>query len=122
YFAAIHPDDIDMVKDAIRRSNEHGEELRVEFRVRSATGDVRWLVGVGNPRFDADGRIHRFPGVAVDVTLQHETADALAESEARFRTLADTMPQMVWTARADGDCDYSHARWREITGITLEEA
>jgi PAS domain S-box-containing protein len=122
YFAAIHPDDIDMVKDAIRRSNEHGEELRVEFRVRSATGDVRWLVGVGNPRFDADGRIHRFPGVAVDVTLQHETADALAESEARFRTLADTMPQMVWTTRADGQHDYSNARWREITGITLEEA
>ncbi|WEK44992.1 MAG: PAS domain-containing protein [Candidatus Sphingomonas colombiensis] len=44
------------------------------------------------------------------------TRAALADSEIRFRTLADTMPQIVWSARADGDTDYSNARWYEYTG------
>ena len=41
---------------------------------------------------------------------------ALAGSEARFRELADAMPQVVWTARADGYIDYYNRRWYELTG------
>ena len=41
---------------------------------------------------------------------------ALAGSEARFRELADAMPQVVWTARADGYLDYFNQRWYEFTG------
>ena len=45
-----------------------------------------------------------------------ETRAALAESDLRFRTLADTMPQMVWSTRPDGFHDYYNARWYEFTG------
>ena len=41
----------------------------------------------------------------------------LAESENRFRTLADAMPQMVWSTRPDGHHDYYNARWYEFTGV-----
>ncbi|OWK30917.1 sensor histidine kinase [Sphingomonas mucosissima] len=41
---------------------------------------------------------------------------ALADSEMRFRTLADTMPQMVWSTQPDGFHDYYNARWYEFTG------
>ncbi len=37
----------------------------------------------------------------------------LAESEARFRQLADAMPQIVWAARPDGVLDYYNRRWFE---------
>jgi PAS domain S-box-containing protein len=43
-------------------------------------------------------------------------ARALAESEARFRVLADSMPQMVWSTLPDGFHDYYNARWYEFTG------
>ena len=46
-----------------------------------------------------------------------ERTDALRESEARFRELADSMPPMVWTARGDGHLDYYNARWYEFTGF-----
>jgi PAS domain S-box-containing protein len=39
------------------------------------------------------------------------------DDEARFRTLADSMPQLVWMARADGVVEYYNARWREYQGI-----
>ena len=41
---------------------------------------------------------------------------ALVDSEARFHTLADTMPQMVWSTLPDGFHDYYNARWYEFTG------
>jgi PAS domain S-box-containing protein len=40
----------------------------------------------------------------------------LTDSEDRFRTLADTMPQMVWSTLPDGYHDYYNARWYEFTG------
>jgi len=39
------------------------------------------------------------------------------EQESRFRILADTMPQMVWSTRPDGFHDYYNARWYEFTGV-----
>ncbi len=45
------------------------------------------------------------------------TVQALAESEARFRAIADSMPQMVWSTRPDGFHDYYNARWYEFTGV-----
>jgi PAS domain S-box-containing protein len=45
------------------------------------------------------------------------TVDALAQSEARFRAIADSMPQMVWSTRPDGFHDYYNARWYEFTGV-----
>jgi PAS domain S-box-containing protein len=51
---------------------------------------------------------------------KRETAEenraSLADSEGRFRTLADTMPQMVWSTLPDGYHDYYNARWYEFTG------
>ncbi|RZM29509.1 MAG: PAS domain S-box protein, partial [Sphingomonas sp.] len=41
----------------------------------------------------------------------------LRDSENRFRALADTMPQMVWSTLPDGYHDYYNARWYEFTGV-----
>jgi PAS domain S-box-containing protein len=41
-----------------------------------------------------------------------------AESDRLFRTLADTMPQMVWSTLPDGYHDYYNARWYEYTGVS----
>ena len=45
------------------------------------------------------------------------SAAAVQENEARFRTITDAMPQMVWSARPDGRHDYYNRRWYEYTGI-----
>ena len=41
----------------------------------------------------------------------------LRESEARFRQLADAMPQIVFTAKPDGEVDYFNRQWYEYTGL-----
>lgn len=58
------------------------------------------------------------------LTLGESLADrfraeaALRDSEARFRTLTDAMPQIVWSALPNGQNDYFNARWRDFTGLT----
>ncbi|CAN5324413.1 hypothetical protein BH09PSE1_BH09PSE1_08650 [soil metagenome] len=54
----------------------------------------------------------------VDAELLARTGE-LAESEARFRAIADSMPQMVWSTLPDGFHDYYNARWYEFTGMPV---
>jgi PAS domain S-box-containing protein len=49
--------------------------------------------------------------------VDQETQQTLRESEQKFRILADTMPQMVWSTLPDGYHDYYNARWYEFTGV-----
>ena len=49
-------------------------------------------------------------------SVERDTRRQLTDSEDRFRTLADTMPQMVWSTLPDGYHDYYNARWYEFTG------
>lgn len=121
YFLAIDHEDLPRVGAELQRALAEASDFRVEYRVVAPDGTRRWLMTSGRPRVDANGRVYRFPGVAIDVTEQRQAADALAESELRFRTLADSMPQMVWTTRADGYCDYYNARWYEQTGIAIDK-
>ena len=44
-------------------------------------------------------------------------ADALAASEAKFRSIANAMPQMVWSTLPDGFHDYYNERWYDFTGV-----
>lgn len=46
---------------------------------------------------------------------------ALRERDQKYRFLADSMPQIVWTARPDGNLDYYNQGWFDYTGMTLEE-
>src|ERR671938_1504428 len=41
-------------------------------------------------------------------------------TENQFTVLAESLPQLVWSARADGSHDYFNRRWHEFTGLTPE--
>ncbi len=53
--------------------------------------------------------------------LLAETATELRESEARFRAITESSPQIVWSARADGFHDYMNQRFFDYTGIEKPE-
>ena len=123
--ASVHPDDL-VRRDADIQRALDGEGLFVsEYRL-VVDGRVRWMLARGRVEYDRSGAAVRLPGVAVDITERKqtetdlaETARALSASEARFRILADAMPQMVWSTRPDGFHDYYNARWYEFTGVPV---
>jgi PAS domain S-box-containing protein len=71
-----------------------------------------------SPVKNAQGVITGASKIARDITETRLIQMKLMESEARFRQLADSMPQIVWTARADGRVDYYNERWYEFTGFS----
>ncbi|WP_437618520.1 PAS domain S-box protein [Sorangium sp. So ce1151] len=59
-----------------------------------------------------------------EVTVRKEVetlAEELKHSEAQFRLLAETMPQLVWTNRQDGHHEYFNQRWYDYTGLSPED-
>ncbi len=56
-----------------------------------------------------------------EVAKRKQIEAALLESEARFRFLAETMPQKIFTARSDGEIDYFNPQWTQFTGLLFEE-
>jgi PAS domain S-box-containing protein len=59
-----------------------------------------------------------------EVFLRTEALEAnkrLSESERRYRFLADSVPQLMWTADGDGMIDYCNERWFSFTGLTLRD-
>ncbi|MGH7314624.1 MAG: ATP-binding protein [Candidatus Rokuibacteriota bacterium] len=84
-------------------------------------------IGRGEPvaidrrtRIEEVGELGRTLGEAAVAIRSRE--QALRESEERLTTLAEAMPQLVWTADASGQVDYFNRRWHDYTGATPSQA
>jgi diguanylate cyclase (GGDEF)-like protein/PAS domain S-box-containing protein len=55
------------------------------------------------------------------LALQGAVVTAARDGEARFRMLAEAVPQIVWTALPEQGVDYCNQRWYELTGLSEEQ-
>ncbi|WP_416676796.1 hybrid sensor histidine kinase/response regulator [Egbenema bharatensis] len=117
----IHPDDRDSVARLLEQAIDQHSSYAVEFRMIQPDGSLRWVFDQGRAICNAAGDLIRMSGVIQDITERKQVEFALRDSELKFRTLADTMPQLFWITRADGYHEYFNQRWFEYTGMTLEQ-
>lgn len=72
---------------------------------------------VYQPYYEADNTISGVTVIAYDVTSTVIANKQIEESEERFRSLAQTLPQLVWVTDAQGNAEFASCRWKEYTGI-----
>lgn len=119
----LHSDDIDRCLEQWARSHKTGEVFEIEYRLRRALDNqYRWHLGQALPFKNPQGQIIKWFGTCTDIDDQKRAAERIRESEERFRTLADAIPQIVWSASPDGEIDFFNHRWFEYTGLTLEQS
>jgi PAS domain S-box-containing protein len=53
---------------------------------------------------------------------ERKLVEAVKEAEDRIRLIIDTIPTMAWSLRPDAVLDFLNQRWRDYTGLSLEEA
>lgn len=119
--AYIPPEDRPAVEAAIARAVEAKDLFLLEHRVQQADGTIGWTLSRAVPILDDAGEIAEWIGAASDITARKGTEEALSESEARFRTLAETVPDSVFTASADGTVDYVSRQHTALTGVPPED-
>lgn len=119
FMVLVQRDDHPRVVEALVRAATPGGIFQAEFRIRRADdGMLRWVQSFGEAQRDAQGRLRIF-GYCRDVTERRLADAALAQSEARFRALVDSMPQLAFTTLPNGHDDFLNRRWYEYTGQGL---
>jgi len=103
----------------VRQLMESGALVNVETKFRTKDGSLRTLLASAE-RLDLGG-IDCVLIASTDITERMQAQQALQESEARFRNMADTAPVMIWVAGQDKSCTYFNQQWYEFTGRTKEQ-
>jgi PAS domain S-box-containing protein len=113
----VHPDDRETAgqrwMEAVRRKTP----MDAVFRLRRWDGSWRWTNVRAAPLLARNGSVKKWVGMNIDIHDRKLAKDALKESEAQFRQLADAMPQLVWTAGPDGTVTYVNKRRSEYENI-----
>jgi len=89
----VHPSDAGFTATATSRA-AGTVAPDIEYRIiRPDTGEIRWIARKGDVERDETGRPVRFVGVIRDITEDVRAREALADSEARYRTLFESIDE-----------------------------
>jgi PAS domain S-box-containing protein len=94
----------------------------IEFDILLPDGTLRQILAYATPLTDEQNQIRGVIGAFLDITERNQAASELKASQKRYRELAEAMPQMVWTADAEGSINYWNQRWYEYTGLSETES
>ena len=118
---AIRAEDRQRVVEAWQKAFATQGLYEVEYLLQIHDGSWRNVRARGVPVRNPDGTVREYVGVCTDITARKQAEEALQESEQRFRTMADAIPQLAWIAHADGGIFWYNQCWYEYTGTTPEQ-
>ena len=116
----LHPDDRSRVLAAIESQNQKGESLDIEYRIVTKDGTIKWVRDCATPIHNLKGEVIRVTGFLEDITEKKLAEQAVLESEARFRSLADDLPNMVFI-EAGGRIVYANHQFEEVLACERSE-
>jgi PAS domain S-box-containing protein len=114
----IHPDDIPVREAAFKQAYETGILKTYEFRIIWPDGSLHWAEAKGKLFYDEQHRPLKLVGTVRDITDIYTAIQEIKESEQKFRLLADSMPQHIWTGDAEGNLNYFNQSIYDYSGLS----
>ena len=110
------PDTDQTVVAYMRERIGKGLGFKTEIVNYSKHGRRYWMAIEVQPIRDSAGRVTHFMAIESDMTERKEAQARLQESEARFRSIADSAKSLIWMSGTNKGCTYLNLRWQEFTG------
>jgi PAS domain S-box-containing protein len=121
----IHPADRERVLAEDRRTNETGDRYEIEYRVIAKDGRAVWIHDEATLIEDEHGGGRYWRGFMLDITERMMADENLRAAEAKYRTLVEQNPAVIYTQVIDpaghSNTAYISPRSEAVTGYTLEE-
>ena len=103
FYRAVHPEDREMVLAAARSAIENRGQYSIDHRIILPNGFVRTVHEQSQTLYDEKtGKPLKMFGVVQDITDRKHVETALCESQARWRSLVENLPDMIMTLERDG--------------------
>ncbi|WP_376696246.1 bifunctional diguanylate cyclase/phosphodiesterase [Wenzhouxiangella sp. EGI_FJ10305] len=119
--AIAHPDDLEEVRQRLRLTLKTGVPYDIEHRIqRQDDGELRWI----KVHAEIEGtpeNARRMYGFIQDITERKRIEAAIAESEARYRSVVNNIREVVFQADVEGRWTFLNPAWQEITGFPVEK-
>ncbi|MEH1788550.1 ATP-binding protein [Nostoc sp.] len=93
------------------------ERLRVEKELRKYQNHLEEMVAVRTNEITKTNE-----QLQQEIFERQRILEILRQSEERYRYLAEAIPQLVWTTKPNGECDFFNQNWCDYTGLTLEQS
>jgi hypothetical protein len=111
-------------RSAFRAMNERvcaGNKETLAFDIIGLKGTRRNLETTAVPIPDPNGNGKIQLALTRDITDRKRMEEALRQSELRWRTVTETLPNLVWSDLPNGQCDWLSSQWGIYTGIPEKE-
>ena len=123
-YTIVHPEDLEKLRGLIGAlfSNapvDRGADR--DYRLRTKNGDFVWMEGSPSIVRDDEGQPIEVISSLRDITARKETEKALADSEARYRQLAENATDVIASCAPDGVITYVSPAARRVFGYEPEE-
>ncbi len=98
-----------------------GEMVEFDMDYDFPTYGKRHMQGSFYPIFNKGGKVTGMVSVARDVTIPRKAAEALEESEEKYRSLVEATSDWIWELNHEGTYVYTNSKIRDILGYSPEE-
>jgi len=121
WLVTIHPDDLPGLRDTWGKVLASGKPGEAEARMRRFDGVYRWFLLRAEPVHSKTGAVEAWYGTNTDIEDRKQAEQKLRDSELDLRQMTETIPEMLWSATADGAIDYCNARLLHYTGVSAND-